>query len=437
MIWACALLLVPSSGSGAQAPLQIDSALLAVNASVSLSAIEMRLKRSIDDGQRAGSRPSGVAGLEISYRTDVPRLALAARGAELLVTVPVRLALLVGRTASRFDRLALDAMLGMIGRSGCASMVVHTETFVRLSVRDHKLAATVRQGEARGDGCAAMLAGLGVPVNALLRDTIGAPVRSAIESALAPARLAALVASFQAQAIARFSSPQALPLEGSALALDIDPTMLLDSVVVEPAALRIGLRAAVSPQLVFDGISRTPGPAAGRRGFAVPLELVIPLGAEPGRGKGKALDMTMPGGAGRLRLSRVDVRAGLVRLDLLNGTGEHVLLYFALQDQPAARPVLDGTLDELLSEAAAWLADPASWPAEARGDSARLAQQVTMFRGALTDAMPQLDDIPLRPGLSFSLRQPQIRLGSGRYEKGMIRIPAELSGFATVDMVVD
>lgn len=80
--------------------------------------------------------------------------------------------------------------------------------------------------------------------------------------------------------------------------------------------------------------------------------------------------------------------------------------------------MLDGTLDELLSEAAAWLADPASWPAEARGDSARLAQQVTMFRGALTDAMTQLDDIPLRPGLSFSLRQPQIRLGSGRYEKG-------------------
>lgn len=431
------MLATPSAGSSAQAAPQIDDAPLAVNARVSLRSIEDSLKRSVDSRQAAGSRSSGIAGLEIRYRAEVPKLALAARGAELLVRVPVRLDLVAGSIASPLDRLALNTMLGAIRSAGCASMAVSTETFVSLAVHDGKLAATVRQGEARGDRCANSLATLGLPVNALLGNMIGAPVRTAIDSALAPERLSALVASFQAQAVERFSSPQALPLEGSALNLQIGTAMLLETVAVRPAELHVGLRAAVSPQIVLDGAPQAEGPAAGSGGFRVPIEIVIPLSAVSGARYGKALELPLPGDAGRLRLSRVSSSAGLVRLDLLKGTIDTALLYFALQEKPAAHPVLDGTLDDLLSEAAAWLADPSRWPAEARDDSGRLAGQVATFRSALDKALARLGEIPLRRGVSFSLQQPQIRLGNGRYEKGMIRIPAELSGFATVDLAID
>lgn len=431
------MLTAPSPGSGAQAPSQPGEAPLSVQARVSLKLIEDRLKSSIDDGQRAGARPTGIAGLEVRYRVEVPRLALAARGAELLVNVPVRLELVSGQVASPIGKLALGAMLGAIGRAGCASMLVSTESFVGLAVRDGKLAATVRQGEARGDGCAATLAGLGLPVNALLRNLVGAPVRTAIESALAPERLAALVASFQARAIERFSRPQALPLEGSALSLRFDTAMKLETVAVRPASLQVGLRVAVSPQIVFDAAPVQREPTADGRGFTVPIEIVIPLATVPASTRGRALEMVVPGGNGQLRLSRVALSAGLVRLDLVQGANTSPLLYFALQDRQAVHRVLDGTLDDLLAEAAAWLADPSSWPAEARGDSERLAAQVAMFRGAVANALTRLDDIPLGPGLSFALHQPQIRLGSGRFENGMIRIPADLSGFATVDIAIE
>ena len=65
-------------------------------------------------------------------------------------------------------------------------------------------------------------------------------------------------------------APQPLPLEDTALVLDIDKTMALEAVVVLPSALHVGLQAAVSPQIVFDGAQRTGGAPGAGRGFRLP-----------------------------------------------------------------------------------------------------------------------------------------------------------------------
>ena len=122
----------------------------------------------------------------------------------------------------------------------------------------------------------------------------------------------------------------------------------------------------------------------------------------------------LPALPARLRLSRVPSNTALLRLGLLAGKEETGLVTLRCAARPGAQSTalpgaaVEGTLDELLGEAAAWLAEASNWPTAARHDAGQLASQVAGFRRALADALARLGEIPA-PGVSFSLRQPQIR----------------------------
>ncbi|MBX3685959.1 MAG: hypothetical protein KF909_07480 [Rhodocyclaceae bacterium] len=442
--WTCALLAAAPPGAFAQAP-PVGTAPLSINARVSLASIEATLRRTVNDGKAViGSLPTAIKGLDIRYRAEVDRLTVAGQRGELAVGLPVLLALVASDSSTWLERQALAPVIGAIEALGCGSVKVATTSFVKLATREGSLSAQVRQGAATSQGCAKDIASiLGVRLDALLRETVGARVGAEIAAALGPTQLAALVSHYQDQAIARFSRPQPLPLEDTALVLDIDKTMALEAVVVLPSALHVGLQAAVSPQIVFDGAQRTGGAPGAGRGFRLPIDIVIPLRALPQGSAGAGLEMAVAGTPARLRLSRVPSNTALLRLGLLAGKEETGLVYFALRSPAGAQSTalpgaaVEGTLDELLGEAAAWLAEASNWPTAARHDAGRLAGQVAGFRRALADALARLGEIPLRPGVSFSLRQPQIRLGAGRFEDDMIRIPAELSGFAKVELAIE
>ena len=405
--WTCALLAAAPPGAFAQAP-PVGTAPLSINARVSLASIEATLRRTVERRQgRHRLAADRNKGLDIRYRAEVDRLTVAGQRGELAVGLPVLLALVASDSSTWLERQALAPVIGAIEALGCGSVKVATTSFVKLATREGSLSAQVRQGAATSQGCAKDIASiLGVRLDALLRETVGARVGAEIAAALGPTQLAALVSHYQDQAIARFSRPS-LPLEDTALVLDIDKTMALEAVVVLPSALHVGLQAAVSPQIVFDGAQRTGGAPGAGRGFRLPIDIVIPLRALPQGSAGAGLEMAVAGTPARLRLSRVPSNTALLRLGLLAGEGRDRPGHFALRSPAGAQSTalpgaaVEGTLDELLGEAAAWLAEASNWPTAARHDAGRLAGQVAGFRRALADALARLGEIPLRPGSPF------------------------------------
>ena len=437
----------------AQAVPAVSEAPLSISAQVSLASIQSALQRTVEaaaslTGRDRGTHASGQGGYGIRYRVDVGHLRVSEREGTLAVEVPVSLAPSGGRKL-----VWLSPQAGIaVEAQGCGPMVVNTLTHVRLTARDGRLSASVRPGDARSGDCVIrrkrnVSRGVGPDFNwrahDTLREVVAQRVSDAIAAALRPDRLAALVTGYQEQAIARFSRPFDLPLADTALELRIDKDISLGAIAVLPSALRIDLLAAVSPAIVFDGRPASGADAATPpRGFRVPIEIVIPLRALPPNAAGDGLEMTIPRSTAKLNLARVPAHPDLVRLRVVAAQGANNLIYFALRDearekQSTAGFSLDGTLDEMLRDAGTWLGDASNWPEPARADADQLGQRVGLFRRLLETALDSLGEITLQPGLSLSLRQPQIVLGAGRYENDMIRIPAELSGFAKVDVTIE
>ena len=451
--WTAALIMAGASEAAAQAAPAVGDAPLSISAQVSLAALQSTLRRAIGkgaslSGSDRGTHPSGQGGYGIRYRVDVGNLRVSAGDdGTLAIEVPVSLSPSGGRKLVWLSPLAGVA----IETLGCGPMVVNTLTRVTLAVRDGRLSSSVHADDARSANCVIrrkrnVLRGIGPDLtwhaHETLRETAAKRVSGAIAAALNADRLAALVSGYQEQAVARFSRPFDLPLADTALKLHIGKDISLGTVAVLPTALQIDLLAAVSPEIVFDGQPRSSTRAeTPKRGFRVPIELVIPLRALPPSADGSGLEMKLPGSTAMLNLARVPAQADLVRLGVVGGQGVDSLIYFALRDdaRASAAPAefaLDGTLDELLRQAGAWLGEASNWPEAARADAAELGRQVGDFRRVVESALGSLGDITLQPGLSFSLRQPQIMLGAGRYEKEMIRVPAELSGFAKVELTI-
>lgn len=430
----------------------VGDAPLSIRAQVSLASLQSTLRHTVKsaaplEGRDRGTHPSGQGGYGIRYRIDVAHLRVGERDGALAIEVPVSLASSGGRKLVWLNPLAGVA----IETRGCGPMVVNTLTHVTLAVRDGRLNASVRPGKARSAECVIRrarndLRSIGPDVNwhahDTLRDVVAQRVIKAIAAALSPEPLADLVAGYQDQAVARFSRPFDLPLADTAIAFHIDKDIALEAVAVLPSALRIDLLAPVSPEIVFGGASPVGEARLSTGGFRVPIEIVIPLHALPPGAPGDGLEMGIPGSAAKLNLARVPAHADLVRLGVVGAQGVDSLIFFALRDGvPEATAqegfAVDGTLDELLRAAGAWLGEGSNWPEATRADADRLGRQVGVFRRVLQSALDRLGEIALRPGVSFSLRQPQIVLGTGRYENDMIRIPAELSGFAKVDLTID